>query len=37
VEYLGHVCPTSRREKIEFPSRFVEIDEEDRIQKIYSS
>jgi hypothetical protein len=37
VEYLGHVSTTSRREKIQYPSRVEEINEEDKIQKMYPS
>jgi succinate dehydrogenase flavin-adding protein (antitoxin of CptAB toxin-antitoxin module) len=37
VEYLGHVSTPSRREKIEYPSRIEEIDEKDKIQKMYSN
>jgi hypothetical protein len=37
VEYLGHVSTPSRREKIEYSSRVEEVDEEDKIQKMYSS
>jgi hypothetical protein len=37
VEYLGHVSAPSRREKIKYPSRIEEIDEEDKIQKMYTS
>jgi hypothetical protein len=36
VEYLGHVSAPSRREKIEYPSRIEEIDEKNKIQKMYS-
>jgi hypothetical protein len=35
VEYLGHVSTTSGREKIQYPSRNEEINEEDKIQKMY--
>jgi succinate dehydrogenase flavin-adding protein (antitoxin of CptAB toxin-antitoxin module) len=34
---MWNVSPPSRREKIEYPSRIKGIDEEDKIQKIYSS
>jgi hypothetical protein len=33
VEYFGHVSTLFRREKIQYPSRIEEIDEEDKIQK----
>jgi hypothetical protein len=37
VEYLKHVSTTSRREKIQYPSRVEEINEENKIQKMYFS
>jgi hypothetical protein len=37
VEYLGHVSSTSGGEKIQYPSRIEEINEEDKIQKMYLS
>jgi hypothetical protein len=37
VEYLGHVSTPSRGEKIQYPSRVEEVNEEDKIQKMYSS
>jgi hypothetical protein len=35
VEYLGHINPTSRGEKIQHPSRIEEADEKDKIQKMH--
>jgi hypothetical protein len=37
VEYLGPIGTTPRGEKIQHPSRIEEIDEEDKIQKMYIS
>jgi hypothetical protein len=37
VEYIGYLSPSSKREKIEYPSRIEEIDEENKTQKMYST
>jgi hypothetical protein len=37
VEYLGYVSTSSRGEKIQYPSRVEEVNEEDKIQKMYSN
>jgi hypothetical protein len=37
VEYLGPISTTPREEKIQHPSRVEEIDEENKIQKMYIS